>query len=177
MVILVSVVTVYKFMNWFLEVIFSHTDLSCTKLWKKITSAHHKVKKGSSDMVQMLSQDSVYSANIFEEMTIDDLRKEYQKTKTEKYHYRAEVRLERLKQGDMEYLMRRLDEKTRAVKTLLNGYLKKAKISKVQNTIDAFDQLFPLHKTEKSHRMRQLYSYDVRDSKMFKNTFKAEERI
>ena len=176
MIILVSAFAVYKFMDWVFEAIFDHTNLSCAKLWKKFTSAQ-KVKKGSSDMIKMLSRESAYSANIFEEMTIDDLKKEYQKTKIEKYHYRAEVRLERLKLADVEYLMGRLDEKTKAVKTLLNAYLKEAKISKVLNTIDAFDQLFPLHKADKSHRMRQLYSYDVRDSEMFRNTFKAEERI
>ena len=90
-------------------------------------------------MIKMLSSETAYSANIFEEMTIDDLKKEYQMTKIEKYHYRAEVRLERLKVADVEYLMNRLDEKTKAVKTLLNAYLKEAKISKVLNTIDAFD--------------------------------------
>jgi hypothetical protein len=37
--------------------------------------------------------------------------------------------------------------------------------------------LFPLHKTEKSHRMKQLYSYDVRDSETFTNTFMVEQRI
>jgi len=30
--------------------------------------------------------------NIYEEMTVDDLKLEYQKTKQEKYHIRAEVR-------------------------------------------------------------------------------------
>jgi hypothetical protein len=176
MILLVSVFALYKFFDWVSEAIFDVTNLSCSKLCKKCTSAP-KVKKGSSDMVKMLARESAYSANIYEEMTIDDLKKEYHKTKNEKYHYRAEVRLERLKQADMQYLMTRLDEKTKAVKKLLNAYLKEAKISKVLNTIDAFDQLFPLHKADKSHRMRQLYSYDVRDSEMFRNTFKAEERI
>ena len=60
---------------------------------------------------------------------------------------------------------------------MLNLYLKEAKIPKVLNTTDAFDQLFPVHKTDSSHRMKQLYSYDVRESQMFMNTFKAEERI
>ena len=55
--------------------------------------------------------------------------------------------------------------------------MKDAGISEVVDTIEALRILFPLHKTNKKHRMRQEYSYDVRESETFKNTFKAEEKI
>jgi hypothetical protein len=67
--------------------------------------------------------------------------------------------------SDVEYLTGRLTEKLRDIKTLIAKYLKEGKIKNpVENTLEAFNVLFPIHKTNQKHRMKQLYSYDVRDS-------------
>lgn len=74
MIIFIVIFTGYKFVSWVVNSIFDHTEMTCEKMCRKL----RKAKKGAGDMVKMLSRDSyAFSSNIFEEMTIDDLKKEY----------------------------------------------------------------------------------------------------
>ncbi len=62
----------------------------------------------------------------------------------------------------------------------MNKWLFKHRITKVENTLDAFEQLEPYRESvaEQSedyyHRMKTLYSYDVRDSDTFRYIYKVE---
>ena len=63
------------------------------------------------------------------------------------------------------------------IKELLNRWLKQAQIPEVVDVLDAFDKLFRIRKTDPSHRIKTLYSFDVKDNQVFKKTQKVEERI
>jgi hypothetical protein len=45
--------------------------------------------------------------------------------------------------------------------------------------LEAFDKLIPHreHLTERDHRLKTLYSYDVRDSEMYRYLFKVEQKV
>ena len=45
--------------------------------------------------------------------------------------------------------------------------------------MEAFDKLIPHreHLTERDHRLKTLYSYDVRDSEMYRYLFKVEQKV
>ena len=74
MVIFVVLFTGQKIVEWVMNSVFDHTEMTCEKACRKM----RKVKKGSGDIIEMLSKDSyAFSNNILEEMTIDDLKKEY----------------------------------------------------------------------------------------------------
>lgn len=45
------------------------------------------------------------------------------------------------------------------------------------DTNDAFDKLFKVRKTDPSHRLKTLYSYDIKDNNFFKKTQKIEAKI
>ena len=43
--------------------------------------------------------------------------------------------------------------------------------------MEAFDQVFKVKKNDASHRLRALYSYDIKDNPEFKKAQKIEKRI
>ena len=73
--------------------------------------------------------------------------------------------------------MKRYDLKKKTIKELLNRWLRQAFIDEVQNTDDAMDKLFKIRKSDPSHRMKTLYSYDIKDNNNFKKTQKIENKI
>jgi hypothetical protein len=60
---------------------------------------------------------------------------------------------------------------------VLSNYLKEASLPNSLEIDEAFKLLIPIHKSHSSHRVRQNHSYDIRDSEMFKKSFKAWEII
>ena len=67
----------------------------------------------------------------------------------------------------------------KSVKQHLNSLLMKAKIYKVHHTGDAFDKLQESAYADLDimSRLRGCYSYEIRDSDTFKNTFLVEKKI
>ena len=60
---------------------------------------------------------------------------------------------------------------------MINRWLRQAFIDEVNDTNDAFDKLFKVRKTDPSHRLKTLYSYDIKDNAFFKKTQKIEAKI
>ncbi len=60
----------------------------------------------------------------------------------------------------------------------MNDWLHESKVKKVNDTIDAFDQLIPIRENQQSlkdHHLKTIYSYDVRDSEMYRYLYKVEK--
>ncbi len=55
--------------------------------------------------------------------------------------------------------------------------LGRAGIKPMDHTMDAFNQLFQATKTGSTHRLRALYSYDIKDNPDFKRAQAIEKRI
>ena len=63
------------------------------------------------------------------------------------------------------------------IKKSLNAILLRSRIFKVHDTMDAFDQLQQSPAVEQQGTIKGCYSYDIRDSETFKQTFIVEEKI
>lgn len=126
-----------------------------------------------------IDEDKAYSNNIYREMIIDDLKLEYNKTKNEGDDYRAVIETGVIKKEikAVEYMLHRYEIKKRTIKEMINRWLRQAYISEVLDTNDAFDKLFKVRKSDPSHRLKTLYSYDIKDNTFFKKTQKVEDKI
>ncbi len=60
---------------------------------------------------------------------------------------------------------------------MINRWLRQGFIDSVLDTNDAFDKLFKIRKSDPSHRLKTLYSYDIKDNALFKKTQKVENKI
>ncbi len=116
--------------------------------------------------------DRAYSNNIYREMTIDDLRREYEKTVLEANDYKDLVYHELVKRENkgVDHLIKKYDKKTFTIKEMLNKWLILAGIMEVEDVTDAFHKLFKIRKSDPSHRLKTLYSYDIKDNNIFKKT-------
>jgi TnpA family transposase len=77
--------------------------------------------------------EKAYSNNIYREMTIDDLRREYEKTATEAADYKALLESGNIRKESkaVEYMLRKYDRKTMIIKEMLNKWLKQAYVNEV----------------------------------------------
>ena len=119
------------------------------------------------------------SNNIYREIGIDDLKREFEKTSLESSDYKTFLEAGQIKKETkaVEYLLQRYDKKMFYIKELLNRWLRMAKIGEVVDVRDAFDRLFKIRKGDPSHRIKTLYSYDIKDNTLFKKTQKIEEKL
>ncbi len=126
-----------------------------------------------------IDEDTAYSNNIYKEMIIDDLKQEYLKTKNEGDDYAISMESGGIKKEikAVEYMIKKYDIKKRTIKEMLNRWLRQAFIDEVLDTNDAFDKLFKIRKSDPSHRLKTLYSYDIKDNNFFKKTQKIEKKI
>ena len=121
--------------------------------------------------------DERFSINIYEEMPIEDLKREYQKTLADQQSYMDDIKTGILTESpSVSYVLKRLEENLSMINSLLDSYAQEARLTPDQatTTLERFDALFDRHKTDPRHRMKSLYCYDVRESETFKATFKAE---
>ena len=108
---------------------------------------------------------------------MEDLKREYLKTQADKQSY-----LDGLLAGTLtdspavKYVITRLEENLDIIKSVIEKYSREASMTPDQasTTLDKFDALFDRHKTDRRHRLKAQYCYDVRESETFKATFKAE---
>ncbi|TNV86581.1 hypothetical protein FGO68_gene17344 [Halteria grandinella] len=120
-----------------------------------------------------------FSNNLYQEITIEGLKSEYSRTKDEQKEYLQEVKSGAIQKDLVKYFYSRNDMKIKIIKGLVTKWQKESKMELQRlNTLETFDKLFPLHVGDlKKHRMRSLYSYDVRDHETFRHTFKVEAKI
>jgi len=121
--------------------------------------------------------DDRFSINIYEEIEIDDLKREYEKTKQDRQSYLDDIKAGALTESPaVKHVISRLNENLDMIKELLEKYSNEARLTPemANTTLEKFDALFERHKYDTRHRMKNLYCYDVRESDTFKSTFKAE---
>ena len=82
-----------------------------------------------------------FSDDIFKDMSIEDLKTEYHRTKRDRLKYKAEILKYNLVESRVRYFLEQQDRKMKSVKQHLNSLLMKARIYKVHHTGDAFDKL------------------------------------
>lgn len=144
-------------------------------LWEKFKClfkcCEKQIERIKAEKFQM-EFEKAYTNNIYREMTIDDLRREFEKTQTESNDYRALLETNGIrKEGKaVEYMLKKYDMKLLCIKEMLNKWLKQAFIDEVADINDAFDKLFKIRKSDPSHRLKTLYSYDIKDNTLFKKT-------
>jgi hypothetical protein len=89
-----------------------------------------------------------------------------------------DVRLGLQARDDIDYLLKSLEGKLDTIKTVLSNYIKEASLPNSLEIDEAFKVLIKNHKFDTSLKLRrQNLSYDIRDSEMFKKSFKAVEII
>ena len=125
---------------------------------------------------------STFSNDIYAEMSIEDLKNEYGKTKTEAQDYKIMLEQGMMKGADevkdAQLFIQRVDMKLRLMKTHLAQKMLQAGIQpESTDTLSNFDQLFNKKKNDASHRIKALYSYDIKDNQTFQKTQKIEKRI
>lgn len=69
-----------------------------------------------------------FSNSIFEEMHIDDLKKEYQKTKLEKQRYIEEISRGKVDKSKVNYIVEAFESKLNDIRSLIDKWVKKANI-------------------------------------------------
>ena len=119
--------------------------------------------------------DDRFSMNIYEEIDIDDLKREYQKTVEDKNSYLDDIKAGILTESPaVKHVLTRLDENLKLITELLDKYADEARMDKATPILEKFDALFERHKNDTRHRLKNVYCYDVRETETFKSTFKAE---
>jgi hypothetical protein len=75
-------------------------------------------------------EQSDFSDNIYKELKIPDLKREYQKSKQEKFQLRADILKGDFDKDDplLNYYMARLEEKFKSIKDLLNKWLREKRL-------------------------------------------------
>ena len=114
-------------------------------------------------------------------MSVEDLKNEYAKTKTEAQDYRIMIEKGILKGDDIQdtqSFLRKVEHKLKLMKTHLAQRMLKIGLQPSSNdTLSNFDELFNKKKNDASHRIKALYSYDIKDNQTFQKTQKIEKRI
>lgn len=120
----------------------------------------------------LVETEEAYSNNIYREMTIEDLNREFDKTQLELDDYKGtlEAGLIKKEHKAVEYMLKRYEKKQLTIKEMLNRWLRQAYINQVSDVADAFNKLFKIRKGDPSHRLKTLYSYDIKDNTLFKKT-------
>ena len=119
---------------------------------------------------------------MYAELSIEDLKQEYSKTKTELADFRIMIEKGMITSQDMMSVtsfIKKQEWKLRAIKELLQLKLKQGGLAAPpsNDTMDTFDFLFNKKKNDASHRLKALYSYDIKDNPNFQRAQKIEKRI
>ena len=122
-----------------------------------------------------------YSNNFYEELSVEDMKSEYSRSKTELNDYRLMIQQGLVTAEEakaFQLFLARLDNKLRTMKLLLTKRLLNLGINPANDTLEGYDQLFKQKKNDAAgHRLRALYSYDIKDNPDFIKSQKIEKRI
>ena len=119
-----------------------------------------------------------FSNNIYAELSGYDLKNEYKKTKTELAHFKFSVK-KKLMVNDLntQNFLKKLQDKLDNIQAVLMMKLKKVNINEVNDTMDGFYRFIESRKSDKHHRLRSEYSYDIRDNNKYKRSKKGEKQV
>ena len=120
-----------------------------------------------------------YSNNVYKELSIEDLKNEYKKTKSEyiDYSHMLDKKLFDPTDPNLIHFMNSLDNKMHYIKHIMKKKLTQDGLEEANNTMDSFKRLFKSEKNQDAHRMISLYSYDIKDNRDYKKIQKIEKRI
>lgn len=149
----------------------------------KINKYESEGNDGSANVLnrtaKIYNEHSRFSHCIYEEMQIDEIKREYVKTVNEKEQYEEALKSGTLEENeDVHYIIKRFNENLDIMRGLCDKWLHQERIQNPSNDPEeGFDLLFHARKHDPRHRLTGMYCYDVRESETFKNTFKAEFKM
>jgi hypothetical protein len=111
------------------------------------------------------------TTNIYEELSVEDLRTEYAKTRQELKD--VQVHYNNVFADDLRNLLAfaaRLELKLKYLRTFVQGKLLEMGLNNTEGdgSMDIIDMLFQVKKNDATHKIRSLYSYDIKDNNEFK---------
>lgn len=122
-----------------------------------------------------------FSNDIYSDLSVEDLKAEYAKTKTEVSDYRALSQAGLVSGEDSEAVNKFItsqENKLRQMKAVLSKKMQAMAMGQQGgDTLADFDALFKKTKNDASHRLKALYSYDIKDNPAFKRAQAVEARI
>jgi hypothetical protein len=124
----------------------------------------------------------VIARNIYKELSVEDLRSELLRTKAEISDYEDLLRnSKKIKQEEVQEInlyLSKLRFKESAIKDLFKVKAKEENLDLDQNdTLGLVDEVFNQKKHEATHRMRGLYTYDIKENPDFRESQKTEEKV
>jgi hypothetical protein len=124
----------------------------------------------------------VVARNIYKELSIEDLRTEYLRTRTELADY-AELlashkKLTQTEKESLELYVAKLKIKEKAMKDLFRSKAKEDELDEVDGkSLEMVDAVFNSKKHEAAHRMRGLYTYDIKENPEYHEAQKTEQKV
>ena len=97
--------------------------------WSKLSCifkmCEHHIEKLKAEKY-IVDFEPAYSSNIYKEITIDDLKREFEKTQTELNDYKGVLEGGQIKREHkaVEYMLKQYETKVMTIKELLNRWLK-----------------------------------------------------
>ena len=124
----------------------------------------------------------VIARNIYKELSIEDLRTEFLRTRSELADY-AELltnhkKLTQAERETLELYVAKLKIKEKAIKDLFRGMAKEDQLDLVDaKSLEMVDAVFNSKKHEAAHRMRGLYTYDIKENPEYHESQKTEQKV
>ena len=119
----------------------------------------------------------VVARNIYKELNVEDLRAEYLRTKSEIQDYE----LLKVKHPDdheaVQIYLEKLKIKLGVIKDLFKSKGKQEGLTQDGDTLAFVDAVFNAKKHEASHRMRGLYTYDIKKNPDYEESQRTETKV
>jgi len=114
---------------------------------------------------------TTFSNDIYSDLSIEDLKKEYAKTKIEVQDFNLMIDKGLISGTDVQdaqVFIKKQEMKLKLMKQILTQKMLQGGMQPASNdTLSNFDQLFNQKKNDASHRIKALYSYDIKDNHTF----------
>lgn len=114
---------------------------------------------------------TTFSNDIYSDLSIEDLKNEYAKTKIEVQDFNLMIDKGLISGTDVQdaqIFIKKQEMKLKLMKQILTQKMLQAGMQPASNdTLSNFDQLFNQKKNDASHRIKALYSYDIKDNHTF----------
>lgn len=127
-------------------------------------------------------KNKVFSNDIYEDLHVTDVKREYIKTKNELNDYESIIgnRSKALFIEDSkwsQHTTQALKDKLNYMKTYQTHFLTQTNRPVRQDSLENFDELFKEFKHKSNNRLTSLYSYDIKDNPTYIKCQKIEEKI